>query len=62
MEKTKSDLVTTYVGSNIIQPSLQVSGSSGKGLEYNYYEGVVATVDNIRFVIKFDHFVENTHI
>ena len=47
MGKTKSDLVTTYVGTNIIQPSLQVSGSSGKGLDYNYYEGIVATVDNI---------------
>ena len=45
--KTKSDLVTAYVGTNIFQPSLEVTGKSGQGLTYNYYEGIVSTVDRI---------------
>ncbi|NOR74874.1 MAG: hypothetical protein GQ525_06925, partial [Draconibacterium sp.] len=45
--KSKSALLTTYVGTNIFQPSLDVTSSSGQGLTYNYYEGIVSTVKNI---------------
>jgi len=45
--KTKSDLITTYIGTNIMQSSLEVSGNIQKGLVYDYYEGVVSTVDEI---------------
>jgi sialidase-1 len=45
--KTKSDLVTTYVGTNILQPSIEEPGNNQQGLTYDYYEGVVATVDDI---------------
>ena len=45
--KTKSDLVTMYVGTNILQPSLQTSENNGQGLFFKYYEGKVTTVDSI---------------
>ena len=45
--KSKSELLSTYVGTNILQPSLTEIVSSGKGLLYNYYEGIVPNVTGI---------------
>ncbi len=45
--KTNSDLITTYVGMNILQPSSEALGSIRQGLAYEYHEGVVSTVENI---------------
>ncbi len=45
--KSKSELVATYVGTNIFQPSLEAPTSNGQGLVYNYYEGAVSTVNSI---------------
>ena len=45
--KTKSDLFTTYVGTNILQPSIEAPGKKRRGLAFDYYEGVVPTVDGI---------------
>ena len=48
--KSKSDLLSTYVGTDIFQPSLNVPSSSGQGLAYDYYEGVVSAVKNIEML------------
>ena len=45
--KSKSELITTYVGINIFQPSLKVPSSKGAGLTYDYYEGDVSSVNGI---------------
>ncbi len=45
--KSKSELITTYVGTNIFQPSLESPGIRGQGLAYEYYEGIVSTVESI---------------
>ena len=45
--KSNSELITTYVGTYILQPSLDLSNSTGQGLIYDYYEGVLTTVENI---------------
>jgi len=45
--KSKSELITTYVGMNIFQPSLEVPSSKGAGLTYDYYEGDVSSVNGI---------------
>lgn len=45
--KSKSELITTYVGTDILQPSLESPNSKGLGLAYDYYEGFVSTVNNI---------------
>ena len=45
--KSKSGLITTYVGSNIFQPSIDVPISKGQGLAYDYYEDIVFSVDSI---------------
>jgi hypothetical protein len=45
--KTISDLFAAYVGTNILQSPFTMSGDEGRGLAYNYYEGVVATVNSI---------------
>ncbi|MCK5456141.1 MAG: exo-alpha-sialidase, partial [Melioribacteraceae bacterium] len=46
--KSKSELLTTYVGANIFQPSLEAQISKGEGLTYDYYEGNVSSVNNIK--------------
>jgi len=46
--KSKSELLTTYVGANIFQPSLEAPISKGEGLTYDYYEGNVSSVNNIK--------------
>lgn len=45
--KSRSELITTYVGMNIFQPSLEVPSSKGTGLTYDYYEGDVSSVNGI---------------
>jgi BNR repeat-like domain/PA14 domain len=49
--KSKSELITTYVGTNVFQPSLEVPSSRGQGLTYDYYEGIVSTVNSIENLI-----------
>ena len=46
--KTKSELITAYVGTQIPQPALQESIPTGKGLIYKYYEGETSTVAGIK--------------
>ncbi len=61
--KSKSDLITVYVGTDILQPSLQELNISGKGLVYNYYEGVISTVNNIqKLAVKERGIVENINL
>ena len=51
--KSKSELITTYVGMNIFQPSLEAPISKGEGLTYDYYEGDVPAVSSIKkFPVK----------
>ena len=45
--KSKSKLITTYVGMNIFQPSLEVPDSKGAGLTYHHYKGDVSSVNSI---------------
>lgn len=45
--KTKSELITTYVGTDILQPSIEAPIIKGTGLTYEYYEGMLSTVNNI---------------
>lgn len=45
--KSNSELITTYVGTDILQPSLDLSNSTGQGLTYDYYEGSLTTVKSI---------------
>lgn len=42
--KTESELFKTYVGNDLLQPSLEIPIKKGKGLIYKYYEGIVSTV------------------
>jgi len=46
--KSKSELVTAYVGTDIFQPSLELPDSNGPGLAYEYYEGIIASVNSIQ--------------
>jgi predicted neuraminidase len=45
--KSKSELITAYVGTDILQPSLDLTDNTGQGLTYDYYEGILNTVENI---------------
>ena len=45
--KSKSGLLTAYVGSNILQPSIDNPISEGRGLTYKYYEDIIFSVDQI---------------
>ncbi len=45
--KSDSELITTYVGTNILQSSLTEPISKGDGIIYNYYEGSATRIKNI---------------
>lgn len=61
--KSISELITTYVGTDILQPSLKVSSKGGKGLNYTYYEGNVVTIGSIeKLNIKTRGVIENVNI
>ena len=45
--KSKSELITTYIGTDIFQPSVEAPIIIGPGLAYEYYEDTLSTVDNI---------------
>lgn len=45
--KSKSELITAYVGTDILQPALDLSNSTIQGLTYDYYEAALTTVENI---------------
>lgn len=45
--KSKSELISIYIGTNVMQKSLEVEHSKGKGVAYEYYEGIVHAVNNI---------------
>jgi len=49
--KSTSKLLSTYVGTNILQPSLETPISVGQGLIYEYYEGSVSNVNGIEKLI-----------
>ncbi len=61
--KARSELITTYVGTDILQPSLKTIGSKRQGLAYDYYEGIVPTVDSIEnLTLKARGITENINI
>ncbi|MCK5701907.1 MAG: exo-alpha-sialidase, partial [Cyclobacteriaceae bacterium] len=61
--KSKSELLSTYVGTNILQPSLNTSTSKGPGLLYSYYEGIVPNVAGIeKLIVKTKGVVDNFNI
>ncbi len=47
MGKSKSELITTYIGTDILQPFVKAPIIQGEGLTYEYYEDTLSTVDNI---------------
>jgi len=61
--KTMSELITTYVGTDILQPALNKSIETGKGLIYQYYEGSVSNVAGItNLKMRSKGIVENINI
>ena len=61
--KSDSELLTAYVGTSILQPSLKTDVGKGEGLAYRYYEGSVKTVNNIESLsLKNKGTVENFNI
>lgn len=58
--KSKSELLSTYVGTNILQPSLDAAIGSGQGLLYSYYEGIVPNVAGIeKLIVKTKGITDN---
>ncbi|MCK5852281.1 exo-alpha-sialidase, partial [bacterium] len=45
--KSNSELITTYIGTDILQPAINTPIKTGKGLIYQYYQGTISTVGEI---------------
>ncbi len=61
--KTISELITTYIGTDIFQPAINTPIKTGKGLIFQYYEGSVSNVAGIANLnMKSKGVVENINI
>jgi len=61
--KTKSELISMYVGTNVMQKSIEVKHSKGKGISFDYYEGIVHAVNKIeKLAIKESGVIETFNI